>query len=140
MKKIGSQGDIMKHIAYILLIAMALLALTACGNKVENAAKSFFDAMERQDFEAAKAYTTEQGQQLLSMMQSFAENMSEEQKEGYEKLKYNILETVEDGDSAIVTFEQWEVNNPEDKDVHELKLKKIDGSWKVDLAKEDLDK
>lgn len=130
----------MKKLIYILLIAVVLLALTACGSKAEKSAKEFFNAMENQDFAAAKNHTTEQGQQLLTMLESFTENMSDEQKAEMTKTKYNILKTVEKDDSAIVTFEQWDVDSPEDKDTHELKMTKIDGAWKVDLAKEDLDK
>ncbi len=130
----------MKKVFFILLITITLLALSACGSKPQSTARKFFDAMENQDFAGAQKYVTDEGQELLNMMQSFSENMSEEQKAGYEKLKYNILKTVEQGDSATVTFEQWDENNPEDKNVHEIKLKKIDGSWKVDLAKENIDK
>lgn len=130
----------MKQVLFILLITIMLLALSACGSKSQSTARKFFDAMEKQDFEGAKEYVTAEGQELLNMMQSFSDNMSEEQKAGYEKLKYNILKTVEEGDSATVTFEQWDVKSPEEKDVHEIKLKKINGSWKVDFAKEDIDK
>jgi len=130
----------MKKVLYILLILLALLALSACGNKAEKAARNFFDAMENQDIAKAKTYTTEQGQQFLSMLESFSASMSDEQKAEMEKMQYTILETVEDGDTALVTFEQWEVDSPDDKETHELKLIKVDGSWKVDLAKDDLDK
>ncbi len=130
----------MKKLFYILLIVLVLLALTACGAKPEKTAKAFFDAMENHDFATAKAHTTEQGQQLLEMIESFSENMSEEQKDQMKKAKYNILKTVQTDDTAIVSFEQWETDTPEDKSVHALNMVKIDGTWKVDLAKEDLDK
>ncbi|MCB5253361.1 MAG: DUF4878 domain-containing protein [Candidatus Cloacimonadaceae bacterium] len=130
----------MKKLVYVFLIGLTLLALTACGVKAEKSAKEFFNALEKQDFEGAKKHTTEAGQQLLTMVESFAENMSEEQKAELSKTKYNILSTVEDGDNAVVNYEQWEEDSPEDKVTHELKMIKIDGAWKVDLAKEDLDK
>ncbi|MCB5270823.1 MAG: DUF4878 domain-containing protein [Candidatus Cloacimonetes bacterium] len=130
----------MKKLFYILLIAVALLALAACGAKSEKPARAFFDALENHDFTTAKSHTTEQGQQLLEMLESFAESMSEEQRTEMNKTRYNILKTVEDKDSAIVTFEKWETDRPDEKSVHELKMVKIDGIWKVDLAKEDLDK
>ncbi len=130
----------MKKFYYILLIVLALLALSACGNKIESTARSFFDAMEKQDIAKMKDYVTEEGQQILTMAEAFTAEMSEEQKDGMEKMKYKILETTEDGDNAVVSFEQWEVDNPEDKETNELKLTKIDGEWKVDLSKEDMDK
>ena len=70
----------MKRLVYILLISLALFALAACGAKSEKPARAFFDAIENNDFAAARKHTTEQGQQLLEMLESFAENMSEEQK------------------------------------------------------------
>ena len=130
----------MKKLVYILLIALALLVLAACGAKSEKPARAFFDAIENHDFAAAKSLTTEQGQQLLEMLESFAQSMSEEQRAEMNKTRYNILKTVEDKDSAIVTFEKWETDSPDEKSIHELKMIKIDGVWKVDLAKEDLDK
>ncbi|MCB5264662.1 MAG: DUF4878 domain-containing protein [Candidatus Cloacimonetes bacterium] len=130
----------MKRLVYILLISLALFALAACGAKSEKPARAFFDAIENNDFAAARKHTTEQGQQLLEMLESFAENMSEEQKTEMKKTRYKILKTVEEEDSAIVTFEKWNTDSPDEKNIHELKMKKIDGTWKVDLAKEDLDK
>lgn len=130
----------MKKTVYILLIVVTLLALAACGSKPNHTARAFFDAIENQDFATAKKHTTEHGQQLLEMIESFAENMSENQRSEMNKTKYKILETVEDKDSAIVTFEQWGEDSPDNKNVHTLRMKKIDGNWKVDLAKDDLDK
>ncbi|MCK9584642.1 MAG: DUF4878 domain-containing protein [Candidatus Cloacimonetes bacterium] len=160
----------MKKLFYIFLIAVTLMALTACGpkaerdtanfftafvskveqtagsfmavfsSKAEKSAKAFFKAIEHSDFTSAKEHTTEQGQQLLGMFESLTESMSDAQKAEMNKTKHKILKTVVEGDSAIVTFEQWETDAPEDKNVHELKMKKIDGAWKVDLAKEDLNK
>lgn len=130
----------MKKLVYTLLIAIALLALAACGAKSEKQARAFFDAIESHDFAAAKSHTTEQGQQLLEMLESFAESMSEEQRAEMNRTRYKILKSVEEKDSAIVTFEKWETDTPDEKSTHELKMVKVDGNWKVDLAKEDLDK
>lgn len=130
----------MKKFVYVLLIVVTLLALTACAAKAEKTAKAFFDALENQDFASAKKHTSERGQQLLTMIESFAENMSEEQKAEMGETRYKVLKTVEEKDSAIVTFEQWQEDRPDSKAVHEIKMKKIDGTWKVDLNKEDLDK
>jgi|SRR5690554_2124201 predicted small lipoprotein YifL len=130
----------MKRFLYIILIIMALVALSACGKPAEKTARNFFDAMEQQDFAKAKNFVTEEGQELLTMIESFANSMSEEQKDEMVAMRYNITEVIEEGDAATVRFQQWEVENPDNIQDQELKLVKVDGNWKVDLAKDDIDK
>nr|MDK2851108.1 hypothetical protein [Candidatus Cloacimonadota bacterium] len=130
----------MKRLLYIILIILALMALSACEKSSEKTARNFFDAMEQQNFAEAKKYVTQDGQELLSMIETFANSMSPEQKDEMIAMRYKITEVVEQGDSATVRFQQWELNNPEEIQDQELKLVKVDGDWKVELAKDDIDK
>ncbi|HCM16460.1 MAG: hypothetical protein WCY87_02740 [Candidatus Cloacimonadales bacterium] len=130
----------MKKISILLLIIVALLGLTACGNKVESTAKSFFKALENQDFEAAKKLSTEEGQQLLTLIEGFAQSADEEQIADMKKTKYEIVETVVEGDSAVVKYRQWNTDKPEAKEDHELQMKKVEGAWKVHFVKDDVQK
>jgi PBP1b-binding outer membrane lipoprotein LpoB len=80
----------MKKLSLLLLVVIAIMGLTACGNKAENTAKSFFKALETQDFDTAKKLATEDGQQLLTLIQSMSESAPEEQKAELTKKRYNL--------------------------------------------------
>jgi len=134
------EGFIMRNLRILLLVFLALVGLTACAKKPEPVAKAFFKALENQDFEAAKKLSTQEGQQLLSLIQSLTENVSEEQKAELLNTKYQVLDTIVDGDNATVTYERWEADSPESKESLTIQLKKIDGDWKVHFVKDDLQK
>lgn len=130
----------MKKLSLLLLVVIAIMGLTACGNKAENTAKSFFKALETQDFDTAKKLATEDGQQLLTLIQSMSESAPEEQKAELTKKRYNVLETIVEGDSATVKYEEYSTDNPDDKTTQELQMLKVEGSWKVHFAKDDIQK
>lgn len=130
----------MKQISILLLIIIAMIGLAACGNKPEATAKAFFKALETQDFEAAKKLATPEGKELLSIIQSFAENVSEEQKEEMKSTRYQVLSSSVDGDIATVQYEQWNTDSPDNKESHSIQMKKIDGAWKVHFVKDDIQK
>ncbi len=96
----------MTKLSILLVILVALIGLSACQPKPETAANAFFKALETQDFEAAKEISTEEGQQLLSLIQSFAENADEEQLAEMKNTKYKVIETKVEGDSAVVVNER----------------------------------
>lgn len=130
----------MKQISILLLIIIAMIGLAACGNKPKATAKAFFKALETQDFEAAKKLATPEGKELLSIIQSFAENVSEEQKEEMKSTRYQVLSSSVDGDIATVQYEQWNTDSPDNKESHSIQMKKIDGAWKVHFVKDDIQK
>lgn len=130
----------MSKLSILLVILVTLIGLSACQPKPETAANAFFKALENQDFEAAKELSTQEGQQLLSLIQSFAENADEEQLAEMKNTKYKVIETKVEGDSAVVVYEQWDTTNPDSKESHELQMRKIDGDWKVHFVKNDLQK
>lgn len=125
----------MRKIFIALLVLTALLVLAACGSKPETTAKAFLSALEKMDFEAAKKHATKDSQELLTMAQSFVSSMPAEKKGDIEKKKFNITGTKIDGDTAVVTFEEWEEKTPDAKKTNELKMVKEDGKWKVKVEK-----
>lgn len=125
----------MKKLILAILVIVTLLALSACGKKPENTARAFLDALEKHDFAAAKQLATEDSQALLSMAESFVNEMTAEQKTEMDQKGYEITKTEVDGDSAVVTFEEWDVENPSEKKTNTLNLVKIDGDWKVKVEK-----
>lgn len=130
----------MRKILIAILVVIALFTLTACGNKAEKTAQSFLNAMEKHDFTAAKELATSDSQQLLTMAESFVSAMSEEQKSGMDKMKYQIKETKVTGDSAVVIFDEWDEKTPDSKKENELKMIKENGNWKVKLEKDKMSK
>ncbi len=125
----------MKRLILAILVIVVLLAVSACGKKPETTARAFLDAVAEHDFAKAKELATEDSQALLSMAESFVNEMSDEQKTEMEKKEYAITKTEIDGDNAIVTFEEWELSKPDQKKTNTLNLVKIDGDWKVKVEK-----
>jgi hypothetical protein len=140
LPKNNTEGVTVRKIFILLLILLALIGLAACGNKPENTAKAFFKALEIQDFELAKKLATPEGQELLSIIQSFSENISEEQKAELMSTRYQVLKSTIDGDVATVQYEQWDTKTPDQKETHSLQMKKLDGAWKVHFVKDDIQK
>lgn len=130
----------MKKMIILLLVMVAIFALAACGNKAESTAKAFFKALENQDFDAAKKLSTDEGQQLLNFLQEFSKNASEDQLSEIKNTRYEILETVIEGDSAVVKYKQWNTETPDKIENHDLQMQKVDGAWKVHFVKDDVQK
>lgn len=130
----------MKKMIILLLVMVAIFALAACGNKAESTAKAFFKALENQDFDAAKKLSTDEGQQLLNFLQEFSKNASEDQLSELRNTRYEILETVIEGDSAVVKYKQWNTETPDKIENHDLQMQKVDGAWKVHFVKDDVQK
>lgn len=130
----------MKKIIIASMVLLILFALSGCGKKPEKTAQQFFTAMEKHDFEAAKKLVTKNSEELLTIAQGMVSQMSEEQKQEMANMKYNILDTKISGDSAIVSYEEWDTADPSAKKTKEMKMVKEGGDWKVNLDKESLDK
>ena len=127
----------MKKLSTILVIVIVLLTLTACGNKPEKTATAFLSAVQAKDFEKAKEYTTDEGKELLTMAATMTASMDEQEDEN---ITFNIIETVVEGDSAVVKYEEIDGDNPDSKKEQELQMVKVDGDWKVALSKENAEK
>jgi predicted small lipoprotein YifL len=130
----------MKKIIIASLVLAILLAVAGCGKKPEKTALQFFAAMEKNDFEAAKKLVTKDSEQLMTLAQTFMTQMTDEQKKEVGNKKYKILDTKVTGDSAVVSYEEWDQEKPEARSTKEMKMVKEDGDWKVKLDKESANK
>lgn len=116
----------LKHIACILLLAISIASCSS--NKPDAVAVKFLTATNDENYAEAKKYCDEATVELLDMASSFA-GMNEKEKEASEVI---IVATDVKDDTAEVTYK-----TAPDAEEKMLKLKKIDGDWKVSLAKED---
>jgi len=122
-----------------MALAAAVLALVtglfvSCGAQgPEKVAVNFMEAVGNMDFEKAGEYTTEEGKQLMIMMSSMAEQVEESEAAQIKPGSIKVVSSSIDGDKATVVLSL-------DGEENSLAMKKVDGAWKVDLSKEDLQK
>ncbi len=127
----------MQKILITILIIASLLAVAACTKKPEATATAFLKAVESKDFETAKQLVTSDSFAMLSIIESFVQNIDAAD---IGKIEHQITETKVNGDSAIVTYDQWDESTPDDRQSNEIKLVKVDGEWKVSLEKDNANK
>jgi hypothetical protein len=125
----------MQKYGIILIILIVLVSFTGCAKKPSNVATQFMTSIHKLDFDGAKQFATKDSEELLTLLQGFASKMSEEQKTDMLNKKFVITDTKITGDSAIVTYDQFDVQDPDNKESKELKMKKENGEWKVKLEK-----
>lgn len=124
----------MKRITTLLTVCTLALTFTSCGGggskSPEEVTETFVKAIGKEDFATAKEHSTEKTQKLLGMMESMMEKMGGEKKMNKGEFK-EIKKSEKDGKEASVTY----CCNKEGED-EEMKLKKVDGRWKVHIDKE----
>lgn len=119
------------------LLAFCIMAIffVACGSSSspKAVAEKFLTATQKGDFEEAKKYGDSQTADLLNLVTTFGgESLKEEiKKEGVKE--FTIEKVEEKDDLATVTYK---VEGKENF----LRLKKIDGEWKVSMNKENMNK
>lgn len=121
----------MKRTFTLLTVAIVTLAMTSCGggNNPKDVAKTFLKAMENQNWEDAKAVSTEKTGKMLDMMKGMSKmGNSDSSPTG----KFKEIKGVEkDGKEATVKY-CCDKNGKES----EMTLKKKGGEWKVHMKKE----
>jgi hypothetical protein len=117
------------------LLAVAVAVIAACGggsNDPKAVAQHFLDALQKQDYAEAKKHATKESEEMLNTLESLAEMGGDAAKT--EPKKVTISEVKEDGDNATATY------TVEGEDGSQtLDLVKVDGDWKVEFAKPDMD-
>lgn len=129
----------MKNFLQPLALILFLTISSCSGNSPENVAKSFFDNMYSGNFEAAKEYGTTDTKSMLSMMESFGAKDQFKDKMKDADVKVEVLETNVDGDAATCKLKISDSKSDKTEEV-DVKLKKVDGKWLVDMKKEDTKK
>lgn len=125
----------MKKLATIVAASGLALGLSACGgasNDAEQAVEDFGQAVQDEDFKAmCDAFDPEfvktveaAGQDCAKM---FEDNWDEMGDDIPEDAEMDIQDSEIDGDDATVT-----VKNDDDEE-QDIKLKKVDGDWKISL-------
>jgi len=114
-----------------------ILSVQACGgvNKDDpkSVAEAFLNAIGKMDYKKAMEYSTEDAQQMLSLYESFQDQMSEEDKAQLQELKFTIASVEDSGDDKIVTYTTESDGMSEDQQL--ILVKETDG-WKVDFKKD----
>lgn len=124
----------LKALMLAFAAAASLFLFTACSDSPSDVVQNFCDAMAEADFAAAKEYATgnarkealKMSEDLEKLSDKFQEKMKEEfKKEMGERLsKLEILSEDIDGENATVKVMI-------DGDEETIKLKKVDGEWKI---------
>lgn len=123
----------MKNVVRSLVAVLTVVFMISCGggSSPEAVAKDFLKALADQDYEKAKELGTERTGQMIT----FIESMAKMAKENGEEMKKTDMPEIEfdeckiDGDKAVCTYTS---EGKEEK----IELIKVDGEWKVDMAKE----
>ena len=124
----------MKKLLSIGMIVLIAFTFSCGGGSSEPkaVAEDFLKALAEQDYAAAKELGTKSTVSLISMIESMASMIPEDQKkadkEDIASLKMGDVEI--DGDNAVVYF------STDKKEGDKIDLKKVDGKWKVDMKKE----
>ena len=106
-----------------LMVAVVMM-MTGCAKGPAGTAQAFLEDLAKGDIEAAKKNATEQTGQLLAMASSMGSIPANKE------FKFILVEEKVDGDKAVVKYKE-----KADGEVEEVNLVKVDGKWKVAVAK-----
>ncbi len=130
LKKIINQNEKnMKKLLSVVIVAIIIVAVSACGNKKnspEAVAETFLGHLNKKEYAEAKKLGTENTKQMLDMMESVG---SMGAKAEAKDVKIENLKCTTEADKAKCTYKA------EGKD-ETIDLVKQDGNWLVDMKKE----
>lgn len=113
----------------IAVIAMAGILLASCGgNGPEKVVKEFFTALKEKNFDKAKSLATTESATVIDLMAKVPDMGGDSDDAKLEKVDCEVS-----GETA--TCNCYEKGN--DK-AEKMKLKKVDGNWKVSMSKADM--
>ncbi len=123
-------------VKFTTLLVVSFMIACSGGSGPKSVAENFLKATQAEKFDDAKKYCTDETGKLLDMMSSFAKMGDKDKKEKKEEKKFTMGEEKIDGDNASVTYKM------EGKDAVEqtIKMKKVEGKWKVAISKDDMSK
>jgi hypothetical protein len=112
-----------------LIPFLIFFVLVACtGNSPKGVAEEYLKAFNKQDYEKAKKYATEDTQKLLDMFTNLAALTPDSLKRD---LDFKVTGERIQGDTAYVEYK----SEGSDK-LQSLTLRKVDGKWKVAATKD----
>lgn len=116
-----------------LVAAVMMLGMVSCSdNSPKGTAQKFLTAFYHMDYEKARQVSTPKAIELINLMEQFAVNQPDSVKKNAKKIKIEILDVKEEGNTATVTY--TESSSPGEQ---KLKLEKQSGKWLVSHSKED---
>lgn len=117
--------------AIVMLSTVSLFSCNSGGGDPKAVLGQFFDALSKNDIEAARKLATKDSKQMIDMME-MGMKMAKDKKESdkFKKENMEIGEAKIDGDKAVVP-----VKEKESGESLNYTLKKEDGGWKVAFDK-----
>lgn len=110
-----------------------LLTMTGCKNSdPRDTAIKFLTAVQTMNYDEAKKYATDDSKSMLDALSSFQKMMPASAREKYKNEKFAIKNVQQQGDEATVTYNNTDSSGPDKT----LKLKKVNGEWKVAFTKD----
>lgn len=124
----------MKRLALISFALVSMLAFAACSSptkKAEQITMNFIKAINAGDYDKARSYTaSEQAEAYVGLVEYFASEESEEEKEARSKTTSRITRT-EGQDTITCYVETIEPSDNPDTLNQKVILTKVDNEWKV---------
>ncbi len=130
----------MKKAILILLVLATLLIIAGCGQKPQNVADQFLTAMEKNDVETMKALSLEESHktiEFIGMIQNDSKIIS-----SHKIISTEIVDDVATVKYTVELTEEFKEETHQDEAPQEetLTLVKVDGTWKVKIDKDGMQK
>ena len=118
---------------FVLIPILSLFITCSSGNKPGKTTEKFLEAIKTKDFTAARELSTPETGKLIDLMEQLQKVSNST--DSIAPIDYEIVsEKVEaSGKEAVVEFRE-----KGGQDIQQIRLKMIDGNWKVSFSKEDL--
>ena len=124
----------MKRLALISFALVSMLAFVACSSptkKAEQVTMDFFKALNAGDYDKARTYTaSEQAEAYVNLMDYFASEESEAEKEARSKMTSRITRT-EGQDTITCYVETIEPSEDPDTLTQKVVLTQVNNEWKI---------
>lgn len=122
------KNNTMKKALFLLLyLGFVFVGCNSTGSDPKATLNAFFDAMSKQDIEAAKKLTTSESKGMIEMMEKGMQMAKQtDQSEKYDKQRMEIGEVLIEGDEATIPVKD-KISGESSKFI----LKKEEGNWKV---------
>lgn len=122
-----------KIILSVAAFTLTILTLPGCkSSDPKETAIKFLSAIQTMNYDEAKKYATDDSKSMLDALSSFQKMMPASAREKYKNEKFEIKQVQEQGDEATVTYNSADSSGPDKT----LKMKKVNGQWKVAFTKE----
>lgn len=116
----------MRVLKGVFVFLFSVFLFSCSSNNPRDVARAFLSSLVALDFEKASLYVSEDSKDEFDVYVAFMSLIPEKKRGQLAVRAFDIIDVVEDGDSARVRF------RIEGEAVDELSLVREDGAWKVD--------